>query len=102
MLVGTLLVPIHLHGIGSLKDKRKIIKSLIERLRNRFNASVSEIEAHDNKRLGVIGVSVISNEGSFLDEQLDTIINFINQDGRFFTGQIQRETFPVNSEIPFI
>ena len=102
MLMGTLIIPIHLHGIGSLKDKRKIVKSLIERMRNRFNASVSEIEAHDNKRLAVIGIAVISNEGSFLDEQLDTIINFINQDGRFFPGQIQREQFPVNSDIPFL
>ncbi|MHC4962307.1 MAG: DUF503 domain-containing protein, partial [Planctomycetota bacterium] len=51
MLVGLLTVHIHLHGIDSLKGKRKIVKSLIERLRSRFNASVSEVAAQDNKQL---------------------------------------------------
>ena len=83
MIIGTLTVPVHLHGLGSIKDKRKIVKSLIERLKSRFNASVSEIEALDNKRLAVIGIAVVSNEGRFVEEQMDTIVQFIQQDGRF-------------------
>jgi uncharacterized protein YlxP (DUF503 family) len=100
MLVGLLTVTIHLQGIDSLKGKRTIVKSLTERLRGRFNASVSEIAAQDNKRLAVIGVSVVSNEGTHLDEQLDKIINFIVNDGRFYVGTIERETFTSNHEIP--
>ena len=99
MIVGLLTVTIHLQGIDSLKDKRRIVKSAVERLRSRFNASVSEIAAHDNKRLAVIGVSVVSNDGSHLDEQLDTIVNFIVNDGRFYVGKIDRETFTSNTEI---
>jgi uncharacterized protein YlxP (DUF503 family) len=99
MLAGLLTVTIHLHGIDSLKDKRKIVKSAVERLRSRFNASVAEIAAHDNKRLGVIGISVVSNDGSHLDEQLDRIIAFIVNDGRFYVGNIGRETFTSNNEI---
>lgn len=99
MIVGLLTVTIHLQGIDSLKDKRRIVKSAVERLRSRFNASVSEITAHDNKRLAVIGISVVSNAGSHLDEQLDTIVNFIVNDGRFYVGKIDREIFTSNTEI---
>lgn len=102
MIIGTLTVPVHLHGLGSIKDKRKIVKSLIERLKSRFNASVSEIEALDNKRLAVIGIAVVSNEGRFVEEQMDTIVQFIQQDGRFFTGQIHRELFVDNHDLPLI
>ena len=99
MLVGLLTVHIHLQGIDSLKGKRKIVKSLIERLRSRFNASVAEIAAQDNKKMAVAGISVVSNNGSHLDEQLDKIVNFIVNDGRFYVGKINRETFTSDDEI---
>ena len=93
MIIGTASVHIHLHGMGSLKDKRKIVKSLIGRLQSRFNFSVSEIDAHDNKAKAIIGLSVVSNDGNFVQEQLDKVISFIQQDGRFYVGQIEREIF---------
>ena len=99
MLVGLLTVHIHLQGIDSLKGKRKIVKSLIERLRARFNASVAEIAAQDNKQMAVAGISVVSNNGSHLDEQLDKIVNFIVNDGRFYVGKIGRETCTSDDEI---
>lgn len=101
MLIGVLTIQIHLHAVFSLKDKRRIIKSLIERLRSRFNASVSEIAAQDSKQLAIVGVSVISNDGSHLDEQLDKIASFILNDARFVTGRIQRETFTSDHDLPY-
>ena len=101
MLIGLLTVHIHLQGIDSLKGKRRIVKSLVERLRSRFNASVSEVAAQDNKRLAVVGISAISNDGSHLDEQLDKIVNFIVNGGRFYVGKINREIFTSDDEICF-
>ncbi len=89
-------IQIHLHGIGSLKDKRRIVKSLIGRLKSRFNFSVSEVAAHDSKDLGVIGLAVVSNDNVFINKQLDTVINFVNADGRFYVGKIEREIFSSN------
>lgn len=102
MLAGLLTIHIHLQGIDSLKGKRSIVKSLVERLRNRFNASVAEIAAQDNTKLAIVGVAVISNDGSHLDEQLDKIVNFIVNDGRFYVGQIQRETFTSGHDRPVL
>ena len=95
MVTGLLTINIHLQGVGSLKGKRSIVKSLVERLRNRFNASVAEIAAQDSTKLAIAGVAVISNDGSHLNEQLDKIVNFILN-----VGQIHRETFTSNHDRP--
>lgn len=93
MIVGVMTVEIHMQGISSLKQKRSIVKSLIERLKNRFNVSCSEVDRQDNKRLGVIGIAIVCNETRFVNQQLDKVIDFMHRDGRFHVGQIERETF---------
>ena len=93
MLVGLLKADIHLQGITSLKQKRGIVKSLVERLKNRFNISVSQVSHQDNKAKAVIGIAIVSNDIAFIDKQLDTIITFMENDGRFYLGNIQRESF---------
>ena len=57
----------------SLKDKRSQIKSIKDRISNRFNASVAEIDALDNWQLAVIGVCMISNDKSYLDKQFSLV-----------------------------
>ena len=96
MLVGLLTIHIHLQGIDSLKGKRRIVKSVIERLQSRFNVSAAEIAAQDSKQLAIAGM--ISNDGSHLNAQLDKIMNFIINDGRFYVGRVQRETFTSDDE----
>ena len=93
MQTGLMKVQLNLSGIGSLKDKRKIVKSLIERLKSRFNVSVSEIDHNDSKITAMIGIAVVSNDGKFINAQLDKIIDFMRKDGRFFLGPIEREIF---------
>jgi len=96
MIVGLLTIYIHLHGIDSLKQKRGIVKSLIGRLKSRFNFSVSEVEAQDSKQLAVIGLAVVGSDTAFVHQQMDAVVNFAQRDGRFYLGQVQREIFPHN------
>ena len=84
---------LHLHGVTSLKGKRSIVKSVIGRLKSRFNASVSEVDRHDSKLYAVIGIAIVSTESRFIDQQFDAMITFMQNDGRFYLGQIERETF---------
>jgi uncharacterized protein YlxP (DUF503 family) len=93
MLVGVMTVTLHLQSIGSLKEKRHIVKSVIGRLQSRFNVSVSEVDHQDSKIAAVLGMAVVSNERTFVQQQLDTILNFMQNDGRFFLGQVDREIF---------
>ena len=93
MIVGTVQARLHLQGVGSLKEKRSIIKSLIGRLKSRFNISISEVDHNDSKTSAVIGISITGNATGFIDSQLDSVISFMRRDGRFYLGHIERETF---------
>ncbi len=93
MLVGVMTAQLHMQGIASLKAKRSIVKGLIGRLKSRFNVSVSEVDDQDIKTSAVIGIAIVCNERRFIDKQFDSIINFMQNDGRFYLGQVERETF---------
>jgi len=82
-----------MQGIASLKAKRSIVKGLIGRLKSRFNISISEVDDQDIKTSAVIGIAIVCNESRFIDQQFDSIINFMRNDGRFYLGQVERETF---------
>jgi len=93
MIVGVLTAHLSMQGVTSLKGKRSIVKSVIGRLKSRFNISISEVDHQDSKTSAVIGISIVSNDTHFIDQQFDAIINFMRNDGRFYLGQIERETF---------
>ncbi len=93
MIVGVLTAHLSMQGVTSLKGKRSIVKSVIGRLKSRFNISISEVDHQDSKTSAVIGISIVSNDSHFINQQFDTIINFMRNDGRFYLGQIERETF---------
>src|SRR2546421_1968853 len=62
MIVGTLRVRLLLRESRSLKDKRQVVKSIKDRLRNGFNVSVAEIEETDNRQVAVLAAAMVSNE----------------------------------------
>ena len=62
MIVGTLRVRLLIREARSLKDKRQVVKSIKDRLRNHFNVSVAEVEAQDSRQLAVLGMALVSNE----------------------------------------
>jgi uncharacterized protein YlxP (DUF503 family) len=93
MIVGLLTAQLCMQGITSLKEKRSIVKGLIGRLKSRFNISISEVDHNDNRNSAIIAVVIVSNNSRFIDQQLDTIIDFMQRDGRFYLGQVERETF---------
>ncbi|MHC4172162.1 MAG: DUF503 domain-containing protein [Planctomycetota bacterium] len=93
MIVGVITAHLSMQGVTSLKGKRSIVKSVIGRLKSRFNVSISEVDHQDSKTSAVIAMAMVSNEARFIDQQFDALINFMRNDGRFYLGQIERETF---------
>lgn len=77
MTVGVALVVFRLNDIHSLKDKRRIVKSLVEKSRSRFNVSVAEVSDQDVYRQASIGIAVVGNDGRVLNSLLDRIIDFM-------------------------
>jgi hypothetical protein len=80
MMVGTLKMNILLRQAQSLKDKRSVVRSLKEQVRNKFGVSVAEVEAQDLIQRAVIGVAVVGNERRMLESVITNIMNFT----RFF------------------
>jgi hypothetical protein len=75
MVVGTGIITFRLHDCRSLKGKRKVVKSIISRLRNNFNASVAEIGSNDVHQRAEIGFSLIGNDQSIINSKIDKMIN---------------------------
>jgi hypothetical protein len=62
MRVGTLTIEFRLHGVFSKKEKRSLSASLKQKLRNKFNVAVAEIDALDSLDSLVLSVVTVSNE----------------------------------------
>mgnify|MGYP003961639419 FL=1 len=80
MIVGTLCIKVAMRGSRSLKDKRRIVKSLKDRIRNKFNVSVSETGFQDNLRSSEISVAMVGTDRQYVNGALSSLINFF----RFF------------------
>jgi uncharacterized protein len=77
MIVALARITLHLPDNQSLKGKRKVIKGLIEKIRNRFDASVAEVDDHDLWQKAQLGMALVSNDSQLLDARVNKIIHFI-------------------------
>jgi len=74
MPIGLLTLEIHLPEARSLKDKRQVIRSLKDRLRNQFNVAVAELDHQDLWQRSVIGVVSLSGDAAHLEQSLRAVI----------------------------
>ncbi|MBF0476497.1 MAG: DUF503 domain-containing protein [Deltaproteobacteria bacterium] len=81
MFVGVARVALLIPGNSSLKGKRKVIKSLLDRLRSRFNVSAAEVGDNDLWQRALIGVSLVANDRRFVDAALSKVVEFIEFSG---------------------
>lgn len=81
MIVGCGLLVFRLHDCHSLKEKRGVVKTIIHRLRNNFNASVAEIGANDMYHRSEIGFSMIGNDHTLVNSKMDKLFNMADELG---------------------
>jgi len=62
MIVGSLRVKLLLRQARTLKDKRQVVQSIKDRLRNEFHVSVAEVEAQDSRQIAVLGIALVGTE----------------------------------------
>lgn len=77
MRVGLLRVRLILRESRSLKDKRGVVKSIKEKLRNRFNVSVAEVGGLNNRQIAELGVALVANDSRFIESSLSKVLGFI-------------------------
>lgn len=81
MVVGCGRIVLRIHDCRSLKAKRRVVKAVIARLRNHFNASVAEIEDNDVYQRAVIGVAVVANATGAVDARIEKILDRVEAMG---------------------
>lgn len=94
MYIGVLQIELYMSEPQSLKDKRRIIKSLIDKVQNKFNVSVAEIGKHDNWNYCQLGAACVSNEAGHSDRVLNSVINFIENSSTYEVTDIHTEIIP--------
>ncbi|MCU0596267.1 MAG: DUF503 domain-containing protein [Desulfobacterota bacterium] len=77
MVVGTLKIEFRIQDNHSLKDKRKILRSMVDRVKNKFNASVAEVGSNDDWQRIELGVTTVGNDRRHMDSSLSNILGFI-------------------------
>lgn len=82
MVIGVLTVGLMVADSNSLKDKRQVIKSLLDVIRNRYNVSAAELDSLDTWRRAVIGVACISNSQSVANTVLNNVLAGIEANPR--------------------
>jgi uncharacterized protein YlxP (DUF503 family) len=80
MIIGSCTITLYLPGVRSLKEKRSIVKSLQARLRNQFNVSVAEVDAHDAYGRAVLGVACVSASGDYVRGQIEAVLRWIEHE----------------------
>ena len=81
MLIGIIQLELSIPWANSLKDKRRAVKGLKEKIGQRFNASVAEVGDNEIWRSSVIGIATVGNDAKFLQSACQKIVNFAEEYG---------------------
>ncbi|EPB9413627.1 DUF503 domain-containing protein [Clostridium perfringens] len=79
MRVLNLKVTLRASWVHSLKEKRMVVKSIVQRLKNKFNVSVGEVHEQDIHQIIVIGISAVCGDQKQVDSTLENLIDFVEE-----------------------
>lgn len=91
MIVGVCEATFRAEWVTSLKEKRMVVKSLIERTRHKFNAAVAEVDRQEEHKLFVVGFACVTNEARHADEMLRNILDFMEKNTEAELVSAERE-----------
>jgi uncharacterized protein YlxP (DUF503 family) len=77
MVVGVGVIDLMVHESSSLKTKRRVVKSILGRVRSKFDLSIAEVGDQDKWQKSRLGFAVVSNDGGHAHRMLETVIGFV-------------------------
>ena len=77
MTVGVLQIELTVPDAFSLKDKRRVVKSLKDRIAHGHNVSIAEVGALDEHRRAILGVAMVSNDSRYVEGALSKLVDFV-------------------------
>jgi uncharacterized protein len=79
MVIGTLELHLRLDGCFSLKDKRRVLRSLLEKARRDYHVAIAEVNDMDVWNSSVVGVACVSNDSSHADSILQHVLDMFDE-----------------------
>jgi len=89
MLIASCEFKLYLPGVSTLKDKRKIVKSLLQKSKNKFEFSAAEVDGQDYIQTAVLGVAVVGNDYNYLQSRMDKYLDFIESFPEFLVTDFE-------------
>jgi len=80
MIVSMIQMIFEIPDAGSIKDKRRVVKPVIEKLKNRFHLSAAEVDLHDSLSFAQIGAALVSNSRVFGESVLNKALKMIENE----------------------
>ena len=77
-MVGTLKLSLYIRNNQSLKEKRKVVKSIVAKVHKKFNVSIAEVGSNDKWQMIELGISAVGNDRRFVNSALDNILSFLD------------------------
>ena len=77
MTIGALQIELTVIDAMSLKDKRRVIKSIKDRIAHGHNVSIAEVGALDEHRRSILGIAMVGNDGRYVEGALSKLVDFI-------------------------
>ena len=81
-MLGFYQLEIYIPSALSLKEKRFVLKSIKDRIRNKFNVSIAELSENDKWQRSLLGIAMVSNDSQLIESSFNKILNLIDNDGR--------------------
>ncbi|MFW6338282.1 MAG: DUF503 domain-containing protein [Alkalispirochaetaceae bacterium] len=94
MVVSMIQLVVALHGVTSIKEKRRVIKSLRDRIIQKYKVSAAEVDLHNSLTFGQLGAAVVSNSRRHGEQVMQRILTFVED-----YGEVRVEHVEIHSEV---
>ncbi len=90
MVVGSLRMELTLPGNDSLKGKRRVVRSALDRIRLKFRVAAAEVDHMDSRRIACIGIACVGGDAVIVREVLSRVLRWVedNHDGEMLNPEI--------------
>jgi uncharacterized protein YlxP (DUF503 family) len=92
MIISAMTIKLHAPWVHSLKEKRMVVQSIINKAKNKFNISIAEVDEMDIHQIIVIGIACVTNSTSHGDSVLNEVLRFIEGNTEAEVTDVEHET----------
>jgi hypothetical protein len=97
MTVGIARITLFVPESHSLKEKRMVLRRVKDRVRNKFNVAIAEVDDNDVWQRGVVGLALVGNDRRFVESALDEVVRFVRDLAE--TTNVERELLTFNQPL---